>query len=326
MEKYQTGAGRTAVWPSGFLSRMRSGRLKRRTRLLLLGREFNEGLLFKLLLYWLLCSIALMYLKPFLTLISTMFMSKTDLADPTVAWIPLEWDFRNIGFGLKFMKVPVTGMHTLTITGFAALFQVFSCALTGYALGRLRFPLRDFWFFLVLLTFLIPPQTILIPLYIMYQKFGMLRTPLPFILPALFGHGLKGALFVVIFRQFFRTLPKELEEAARIDGAGAFRLFMRVMLPLARPAIVVVLLFSVVWHWNDAYLPSLFLGKDYATLSIQLDNLQSAMGDVPGYVDTNITEQVYMAASFWFVLPLLVLYMIAQKWFIQGVERTGLVE
>lgn len=303
-----------------------AARIRKRTKLLLLGREFNEGILYKLLLYWLLCNIALMYMKPFLTLISTMFKSKTDLIDPTVTWIPIEWDFSNVTFGLQFMKYSVTGSHTLLIAGLAAAFQVLSCALTGYALGRLQFPFRSFWFFLVLLTFLIPPQTILIPLYIMYQKFGMLRTPLPFILPALFGHGLKGALFVVIFRQFFRTLPKELEEAARMDGAGPMRLFFRVMLPLARPAILVVALFSVVWHWNDTYLPSLFLGKDYATLSIQLDNLQSAMGDVPGYVDSKITEQVYMAASFWFVLPLLVLYMIAQKWFIQGVERTGLVE
>lgn len=317
-------AGRAKRFQGGFVVPGR--RIKKKVKLLLLGREINEGLIFKFFLYWILTNIALLYMKPFLQMISTMFMSKTDLSDPTVKWIPVEWDMNNIYFGLKFMKYAVTGAHTLTIAGCAAVLQVLSCALTGYALGRLKFPLRGLWFTLVLITFLIPPQTILIPLYIMYQKFHMLRTPLPFILPALFGHGLKGALFVVIFRQFFRTLPKELEEAARIDGASALRLFFRVMLPLARPAILVVFVFSVVWHWNDSYLPSLFLGKDYSTLSIQLDNLQSAMGDVPGYVDTNITEQVYMAAAFWFVAPLLLLYMIAQKWFVQGVERSGLVE
>lgn len=298
----------------------------KRTKLLLLGRDIREGLVYKFFLYWILTNVAVLYLRPFLYMISTMFKSKTDLLDPTVEWIPVEWDAANVWFGLKFMKYAETGLHSLTIAGAASLLQVLSCSITGYALARLKFPLRGLWFFLVLLTFLIPPQTILIPLYMMYQKFDMLRTPLPFLVPALFGQGLKGALFVIIFRQFFRTLPKELEEAARIDGASALRLFVRVMLPLARPAILVVFLFSFVWHWNDSYLPSLFLGKQYATLPIQLDNLQSAMGDVPGYVDTNITEQVYMAASFWVVAPPLLLYLIAQKWFVQGVERTGLVE
>ncbi|WP_245954655.1 carbohydrate ABC transporter permease [Paenibacillus flagellatus] len=298
----------------------------KRTKLLLLGREIREGLIYKIMLYWILTNVAVMYMRPFLYMVSTMFKSKTDLLDPTVEWIPIEWDAANVWFGLKFMKYAVTGLHSLTIAGTASVLQVLSCSITGYALARLQFPLRGLWFALVLVSFLIPPQTILIPLYILFQKLDMLRTPLPFLVPALFGQGLKGALFVIIFRQFFRTLPKELEEAARIDGASALRLFVRVMLPLARPAILVVFLFSFVWHWNDSYLPSLFLGKEYATLPIQLDNLQSAMGDVPGYVDTNITEQVYMAASFWFVAPPLLLYLIAQKWFVQGVERTGLVE
>lgn len=299
---------------------------KKKSRLLLLGREMNEGLLFKFFLFWILLNIALLYLRPFLTMISTMFKSDTDLTDPTVVWIPIEWNFNNAVFGFQFMHYVQTGLHSLTIAGSAAVFQVLSCAITGYALARLNFAFRGFWFFLVLLTFLIPPQTILIPLYMLYSKLGMLKTPLPFIVPALFGHGLKGALFVIIFRQFFRTLPAELEEAARIDGAGAFRLFFKVMLPLARPAILVVFLFSIVWHWNDTYLPSLFLGQEYKTLPLQLDNLQSSMGDVVGYIDTKITNQVYMAASFWIVLPPLLLYMIAQKWFVQGVERTGLVE
>ncbi|TNJ66414.1 carbohydrate ABC transporter permease [Paenibacillus hemerocallicola] len=298
----------------------------KRAKLLLLGRDIREGLIYKFFLYWILTNVAVLYMRPFLYMVSTMFKSKTDLIDPTVQWIPIEWDASNVWFGLEFMKYALTGLHSLTIAGGAAVLQVLSCSLTGYALARLRFPLRGLWFFLVLLTFLIPPQTILIPLYMLYQKLEMLRTPLPFLVPALFGQGLKGALFVIIFRQFFRTLPKELEEAARIDGASALRLFVKVMLPLARPAILVVFLFSFVWHWNDTYLPSLFLGKEYATLPLQLDNLQSAMGDVPGYVDTNITEQVYMAASFWFVAPPLLLYLIAQKWFVQGVERTGIVE
>src|SRR5439155_25841025 len=149
--------------------------------------------------------------------------------------------------------------------------QVLSCSFLAYGLAPLRFPGREPLFLLVLFTFLIPPQTIIIPLFILYRHLGWIDTFYPFIVPSFLGHGLQGALFILVFRQFFKGLPSELEDAASIDGANPFRTFFQIMLPLARPAILVVLLFSLVWHWNDYFEPTMFFYRqDFFTLPMRL--------------------------------------------------------
>lgn len=147
-------------------------------------------------------------------------------------------------------------------------------------------------------------------------------------LPALFGQGVKGALFVIIYRQFFAKQPKELEEAAMMDGANPLKVFFRVMLPLARPAIVVVFLFSFVWNWNDFYTPSIFLhGMEDQPLSVGVASITNEINMRAEEIGPSIyDEPMKMAASFLMIMPPLILYIFAQRWFVEGVDRTGLVE
>jgi len=187
-----------------------------------------------------------------------------------------------------------------------------------------------------LFSFLVPPQTLLVPLFQQFSNFGWINTFWPFIVPSALGHGLKGALFVLIFIQFFFRLPSVLEEAARIDGASAFRTFYQIMLPLARPAMLVVFLFSVVWHWNDVFYSNLYLrfpkyynlsqtlglfngvgAAQFQAATAGLSNSQT-IGAAP-----TLLNQV-MAASLLTILPMLVMYLFTQRYFVESVERTGI--
>jgi multiple sugar transport system permease protein len=170
----------------------------------------------------------------------------------------------------------------------------------------------------------------MIPTYIFYKKIGMLGNIFAFILPALFGQGIKSAIFIMIFYQFFNMVPRVLDEAAEIDGASPLRIFYKITLPLALPAIIVVFLFSFVWYWNETYLTGLYM-KDIKTLPMQLINYADSfrliypVTDVnsEGYVDT-LNEAIYMAGTLLSILPLLVIYFGLQKWFVEGVDRSGI--
>lgn len=299
-----------------------------KTRNLIFGIEVDKGLLFKLFLYVLLIDTAFIYLNPILTMISTMLKNSSDLTNPSVVWIPNElymgvlqdaWEKLDYvkGFAVS------TGLSTLV-----ALLQTISCAVAGYAFARLRIPGKNFWFFCLLITFIVPPQVTILPNIIVANRLGWMQTLFPIVLPAVFGHGLKGALFVIIYRQFFSTQPKELEEAARIDGANVWTIFRKVMLPLAKPAMIVVFLFSFVWTWNDFYLPSMYLyNTEYQPLSLGISSISHQLNlEAETTGPTVFQDSIKMATGFLMIMPLLILYMFTQRWFVEGVERTGLVE
>lgn len=300
-----------------------------RVKVFVVGRQITDGLLFKLALYVILTSVAVIYLQPVVYMAATSLKTHADLLDPTVYFFPRVLDWDNYRVALKGLKYVQALWQTLAISSLAAVFQVASCALTGYAFARLPIPFKNFWYAIVLLTFLVPVQTMVIPIYVLYGKLGWLNTPLPFLVPALFAQGLKGALFVMIFRQFFSTFPKELEESARMDGSGTFRTFVKVMLPLSRSAMFVVFLFSFVWHWNDAFEPSVFLKTGRVLMmanqmSQMPNNLQTIAGN--NMVSFDLIETQMMAAAFLVILPVLLLYAYAQRYFVEGIERTGIVE
>ncbi|MFD2329158.1 carbohydrate ABC transporter permease [Cohnella sp. GCM10020058] len=304
-----------------------------RLRVALVGRQIVDGLLFKAALIAILIAIAVLYVKPLLYMMSTSLKTLPDLLDQSVRWIPgtLAWtNYEKAIGGLKYWRsLGITSFIALT----AAVLQTLACGITGYAFARLHIPGKKFWFAIVILTFLIPQQTLVIPLYVMYVKLGWLNTVLPFIVPAVVAQGIKGSLFIIIFRQFFSTLPKELEESARMDGAGAFRTYWRIMIPLSRPALLIVFLFSFVWHWNDYFEPALYLkGANFYPLSLSLEHLQSNLNFMSGSssgltnVVVDVNEPIKMAAAFLIILPPLILYMFAQRYFVEGIERTGIVE
>ncbi|WP_409344734.1 carbohydrate ABC transporter permease [Paenibacillus sp. MBLB4367] len=295
----------------------------------------KQGVLKYLLIYFILINLALIYIAPMVSMLSTSFKTFSDLIDPTTRWIPKSLNLINYKFAFDSLKIAVTFhddfslwdnlrrstlFNTLTIVVSSAALQVFSCAVAGYAFGRMTFPGQKLCFVLLILTFVVPPQTLMIPLIWTYKSYGLLDSPFAFIGPALFGHGIKGALFVFMYMQFFKKFPKELEEAAVIDGVGVVKMFWKVMLPLAKPAIIVVFLFSIVFHWNESMLTSYFYAK-LQTLPIKLGVLQPEGDPTQLYV-----LPVKMAAGMIELAPLLLLYFFTQRWFTESIERTGLVE
>ncbi|GAK42147.1 sugar ABC transporter permease protein [Paenibacillus sp. TCA20] len=294
----------------------------------LIGLEADKGLIFKCFLYVILIDTAYIYLNPIIYMITSMIKDAVDLVDPAVTWVPRVLYFGMLQDAWEMLQYPKALTISLSLSTGIAVFQTISCAIAGYAFARLDIPLKNFWFFCLLLTFIVPPQLTVLPKLIAASQLGLLESYVPLVLPALFGQGVKGALFVIIYRQFFAKQPKELEEAAMMDGANPLKVFFRVMLPLARPAIVVVFLFSFVWNWNDFYTPSIFLhGMEDQPLSVGVASITNEINMRAEEIGPSIyDEPMKMAASFLMIMPPLILYIFAQRWFVEGVDRTGLVE
>lgn len=299
-----------------------------KVRYRIVGREADKGILFKLFIYLILVDAAYIYLKPVFHMISMMVQNGSDLLDPSVNWIPRVIYMGNLQEAWRMLEYPTAFTFSFLLAASVALLQTISCAIAGYAFARLKVPFKPVLFFCLLISFIVPLQLTILPNLVFARVLGVLNTVYPIIVPALFGLGLKGALFVIIYRQFFQTQPKELEEAAKIDGANVFKVFFRVMMPLAKPAILVVFLFSFVWTWNDYYLPSMYLSDtETRPLSLGISRIASVLrADAEVSGPSIYTEPISMATTFLMIVPPMVLYAFAQRWFIEGVERTGLVE
>lgn len=307
---------------------MNDGRL-RRVRNLVLGADPEQGLLFRIFLYLVFVSAAYIYLNPVLYMLVTMIKSERDLLDPTVVWIPNGWYWGHLRTAWEALSYAKTFALSAGVSVAAAALHCVSCAFAGYAFAKLAFPWKRTLFFILLVTFIIPPQVIVLPTIIAYNQLGFHDSAVALVVPAAFGFGVKGSLFVIIFRQFFRTQPKELEEAARMEGASAIRIFAKIMFPLARPAILVVFLFSFVWTWNDAYLPNMFMTTaETVPLAAQMSRLDVGIRTMleTGQAPLYYFEPIKMASSFLVIFPPLLLYLFTQRWFVESVERTGIVD
>jgi multiple sugar transport system permease protein len=300
-----------------------------RAKRILLGKQGNDGIIFKFFLYFLIISIGFVYLYPILFIVSQSFKSIDDLLDPTVQWIPRSFYFENYIQAWRVLDFPKTISSTLLNSVLPAVGQTISCALVGYGFAKFQFPGKSILFVLMMLTFIIPSQVVMIPLFLLFEQYGMLGSPLPFIIPAFFAMGLKSALFILIYTQFFRSIPVALEEAAQIDGASRLSIFFRIVLPISIPAMVVVFLFSFVWHWNETYTASLYLGDAMSTLPLKLQQFNDAFMSMYGSQSTagesaDINESIKLAGTMLVILPLLVLYFFAQKWFVEVTDKTGI--
>ncbi|MFP4975510.1 carbohydrate ABC transporter permease [Paenibacillus sp. CN-4] len=284
--------------------------------------------------YLVILSLTFVFLYPLLYMLSKSLMQAQDVADATVQWIPKAISFQNYSLAWRSLNFWGGFANSAIISFGSAVLQIISCSLVGYGFARYRFPGYTLCFVLLLFTFLVPPQTIVVPLYLFFSDLGWINTHLPFVVPSLFGHGLKGALFVLIFIQFYRRMPNVLEDAARIDGAGPFRTYWQIMFPLAKPAMLTVFLFSVVWHWNDSFEPNTFLTTpNFFNLSQRLamfygSNNQAAetmsqmtSGSI-GMAPTGLNQ--VMAGCILTILPILILYLFVQRHFVESVERSGI--
>jgi multiple sugar transport system permease protein len=300
-------------------------------------KSFWLSRIYRFFVYILLLDLTFIFLYPFMHMLVTSFMSDKDLVDITVKWIPNEFRYQNYLIAYNFLKVPLGLKNSIIQTALPVLGHILSCSFIAYGFARYKFPGRGFMFVLVLLSFIIPAQTFIVPMYINFVSIGWSKSILPLVVPTFFGFGLRGGLFIFIFRQFFMGLPTELEEAALIDGCGSFRTYFTIILPLARTTILVTAVLAMVWHWNDYFEPSIYITKaSLFPLPHMLPGMYREMIQVTNMFIYNpvtgeltekiLNEGVAMAATFIVILPLMIAYLILQKQFMQGIERTGLVE
>ena len=302
-------------------------------------RKNSLWLVGKGVLYFFLIVLGFVFFYPFLFMITRSLMSYNDIIDVTVNWFPKEVSPQNYVLAFQTLEVPLTGLNSLFVTLLCTVGHVVSCAFIGYGLGRYSYRFTKWIFAFVVLSIIIPAQNLIIPRYIIYSAVEnatgvrIIDTYLPLIVPTFFGFGLYGGLFIFLFRQYYLRFPKSIEEAAYIDGAGPITTFFRIALPTAGATILVCLVLSIVWHWNDYYEPSIFLTTPKKWLMPQvLPDMfaritASQTGDITASAEaTKYHAGVVMAGTAISVMPLLILYFLLQRWFMEGVERSGLVE
>ena len=270
-------------------------------------------------------------------MISCTFRERRDMNDPTVMWIPRNYTLSVLRETIQAMDLWNTLRTTALLNLGCACFQVISCAVTGYGFARFSFHGKKLLFGIVILMILVPTQVISLPLFFRFRFFGikglftvnLIDNMLTMYLPAMTANRIRSGLMILIFRQFFRGLPKELEDAAYIDGCGPLMTFLRVMIPNAMASFLTVFLFSVVWYWNDYYVSTMFF-QNTRTVATMLYNLDSELklrlfGDAT--IQISPREQIVwkQAGCLVSIAPLLVMYIFLQKYFTEGIERSGIV-
>jgi multiple sugar transport system permease protein len=255
--------------------------------------------------------LGLIFLLPLVVVVSTAFMTQHQAGTGSL-W-PSPWHFGNFREVFSAMPFARDLWNTILYAVLSSVGVVISSVPVAYAVARMRWRGRDAFFLVILATMMIPAQVTSLPLYVLFAKIGWIGSLKPLIVPSFFGD----AFSIFLLRQFFLTLPQETIEAARVDGAGEFRILRSVVIPMARPAIAAVGLFSFMYAWNDFYNPLLYTGNSTTsqTLAVGLSTLAKSAHQS--------AYQLQMAASLMFLLPVLILFLFAQKVFIEGIAMTG---
>lgn len=283
-----------------------------------------------------LAGVGFVVLYPLIYMVSCAFRERIDMTDPTVMWIPRHYTLDIIKETWQAMEMGKTLRTTLFLNVGCSLVQVISCAVTGYGFARFNFRGKKLLFGIVIMMILVPPQLISLPLYTQFRFFGikgvfsvnLIDSMLTMYLPAMTANGIRSGLMILIFRQFFKGLPRELEDAACIDGCGPLMTFIRVMIPNAASAFLTVFLFSVVWYWNDYYVSTSFFTntQTVATVLYDLDTILSRALYGDANIKASARELIVWkeAGCLMSILPILIMYIVLQKHFTEGIERSGL--
>lgn len=294
--------------------------------------------------YVIIFGIAFYIIYPLIQKTLFMFMNKSDIYDITVVLVPKVFTLDNIRLVAEKMNYFVTLGNTLIFSFLIAFLQTIFCLFVGYGFARFEFPLKKMWFAIVMLTMLIPPQVIIAPLYMKFRFFdalgffslflpksnlNLIGTPFPFVISAITCMGLRNGLFIYIIRQFFRGVPKELEESSHIDGAGHFTTYFAVMLPSARSISITITLFAFVWQYTDIFYTSWYmpnanlLSTKLNSLSINI--LSQLIASGTSTLDSGYANLLNATGSMLVILPLLLIYFVLQKQFTESIERSGIV-
>lgn len=264
------------------------------------------------LAYALLTGLGILFALPFLWMLSASLKVEADIWIYPPEWIPDPALWSNYPEALALMKFPQLLYNTLVITGLSMIGTLLSCTWVVYGFARFRFPGRDFFFVLLLATLMLPAQVTLIPLFILFRELNWLNTFLPLIVPAFFGN----AFFIFLLRQFFMTIPTELDDAAKIDGCSYIGIWWRILLPLTKPALATVAIFVFIGNWNEFLGPLIYLNDESKfTLTLGLATFRGVYSTQWAYL---------MAASVVVLLPCLVVFFLAQRQFVEGITFAGL--
>lgn len=277
------------------------------------GRKSVQQATKKAMLYIILSLAAALLAIPLFWMLSTSLKTlQQQIAWPPI-WIPNPLAWQNYPDAYNFLPLGRYAANTLLIVAVTMVGTFFSCPIVAYAFARIRFPGRDAFFVVLIATIMLPQAVRLIPTYLMFDWLGWLNTYLPLTVPAFFG----SPFFIFLLRQYFRTFPEDLADAARVDGASELGILLRIFLPMAGPALAVVAIFSFQAHWNDFFGPLIYLNKE------EMRTLALGLYYFKAYQDTTNWGQM-MAAASTMTVPVLVLFALFQRHFIQGVALTGI--
>lgn len=291
----------------------------------------------------LLFGVCFLIIQPLLNKISMSFMLERDLYDPTIIVIPRNFTTDNYKLISHLIDYWKALSNTLFISIVVSILQVVSATLVGYGFARFNFPLKKFWFACVVLVIIVPPQTIQSSLYLNFRFFdifnifktltgqtvNLLKSPLPYLFMSLTSMGLKGGLYIFLIRQYYRGVPKELEEAAYVDGCGNFATFIKIMLPDAKPILTSCFLFAFVWQWTDSIYSNMFLGN-IPLLSRKLTAITQLLGDYLKGIGDGVRasiaygQMMISTGMILAIIPLLLIYIVSQRAFVESLSQTGI--
>jgi len=284
----------------------------------------------------LLIGLSFMVLYPLFFRFIQSIKSSADLANPAVLFIPDHPTFANYQTTIEASNYFISFLFTAVFTFITSILQITSCILVAYGLARFKFPGNKIIFTCAILTLIIPPQTMVLPLYLRFRFFNPLNffkfsgimngidltnTLIPFILLSVTANAFRNGLYIFLFRQYYKNLPYVLEEAAYLDGCGPLKTFYKIMLPGSVSMIITVFLFSFVWQWNDNFYPSQF-ASNMPFLTVKLLNMHFAtLGTFSDMYNASLVTPKF----FLLVTPLIFLYIFAQRFFTESIERSGIV-
>lgn len=289
----------------------------------------------------LLIAIGYIVIYPVIYMISSSVKTTAAFADPSVIYIPKHITFEYYSLALEAIDYKDSIISTVKYEIVSAVIEILICSFIAYGLARFDFKGKKFLNFVLLLTILVPVQMIIVPIMTNYSQLdvigilgllnrftgidlrpNILGTVWTFYLPSIFGVGLRSGILIYIYIQFFSGLPKELEEAAWIDGAGLFRTFFSIAVPSSSVVYTTVTLFALIWHWNDYYLAVMYLSDKFplAVRIYDIDNLITAVNIWGG----GSAVAIKSAACLMFIAPMLVIYLFMQRKFVQSIDRVGI--
>lgn len=304
-----------------------------------------NGVFASLLRYLVLITIGYIILYPLLYMISSAFRARESFYDPSVVWITSDLTIENFKLAASVLKYGRSITNTLIFEVVSAGIQIISCSLVAYGLARFDFKEKKILTLFMFLLILVPSQMMMLPIFMNYSKLdflfffqfidrltgidirpNVLNSVWTFYLPALLGVGIRSGIIIYIYIQFFKGLPKELEEAAWIDGAGPLKTYIRIALPSSGVVITTVTVFSLIWHWNDYSLSSMYLYAESWPLAVRLSEITSAeaMGTLRLDSTDPLRIAIMMAGCVMFILPILIVYLILQKKFVKSIDRVGI--